>query len=416
MIDMTVNYADKFAKSVRRHKERYPKSIYLAVKRYNKWKKRKDIFFDLEKANLMLSFTESFYKHSTGEWSGQPLELEDWQKFYFSNIYGWQKWSDKWQRNVRVIRKSYLQVPKKNGKSLMEGAPILYGMYGEGVMGSQFYCLAADFDQAQNVANPLATVIENDNDLLDGTRVYRKEKKVTTISYAFFEDDFKYQNNLRVLSKREKVDGKNTYIVVADEVHEWEDTSRYDGLKSGQAAQPEPLFLVCSTAGTYSGALGVQIYQDSKHILEEDNDDDWFIMIYEPNKGYNWEDEKVWEMVNPNLYVSFDITFLRGEFKDALRNPFRKAEFLSKHLNVFVNYAENYFDKEQIDNCLVDDLGDITGEQVAIGIDLSRTTDLTCVSINIPTFNDEGESIIKIKQMYFVPTHNIEEKEKLRNV
>ena len=416
MIDMTVNYADKFAKSVRRHKERYPKSIHLAVKRYNKWKKRKDIFFDLEKANLMLSFTESFYKHSTGEWSGRPLELEDWQKFYFSNIYGWQKWSDKWQRNVRVIRKSYLQVPKKNGKSLMEGAPILYGMYGEGVKGAQFYCLAADFDQAQNVANPLATVIENDNDLLDGTRVYRKEKKVTTISYAFFEDDFKYQNNLRVLSKREKVDGKNTYIVVADEVHEWEDTSRYDGLKSGQAAQPEPLFLVCSTAGKNSGALGVQIYQDSKHILEEDNDDDWFIMIYEPNKGYNWEDEKVWEMVNPNLYVSFDITFLRGEFKDALRNPFRKAEFLSKHLNVFVNYAENYFDKEQIDNCLVYDLGYITGEEVAIGIDLSRTTDLTCVSINIPTFNDEGESIIKIKQMYFVPTHNIEEKEKLRNV
>ncbi|MCU6361278.1 terminase large subunit, partial [Enterobacter quasiroggenkampii] len=135
-------------------------------------------------------------------------------------------------------------------------------MYGEGVKGAQFYCLAADFDQAQNVANPLATVIENDNDLLDGTRVYRKEKKVTTISYAFFEDDFKYQNNLRVLSKREKVDGKNTYIVVADEVHEWEDTSRYDGLKSGQAAQPEPLFLVCSTAGKNSGALGVQIYQD----------------------------------------------------------------------------------------------------------------------------------------------------------
>ena len=38
-------------------------------------------------------------------------------------------------------------------------------------------------------------------------------------------------------------------------------------------------------------------------------------MIYEPNKGYNWEDEKVWEMVNPNLYVSFDITFYVGNLK-----------------------------------------------------------------------------------------------------
>lgn len=416
MIDMTVNYADEFVKAVKQKKMNYPKSILLAVKRYEKWKKREDIFFDLEKANLMLIFTESFYKHVTGEQAGEPLELELWQKFYFSNIYGWQKWSAKWQRNVRVIRKSYLQVPKKNGKSLMEGAPILYGMYGEGVKGAQFYCLAADFDQAQNIANPLATIIENDNDLLDGTRVYRKEKKVTTINYSFFEGDFKYQNNFRVLSKREKVDGKNTYIVVADEVHEWEDTSRYDGLKSGQAAQPEPLFLVCSTAGKNSGALGVQIYTDSKNIVEKDNDDDWFVLIYEPNKKYNWEDENVWRMVNPNCDVSFDIDFLRGEYKDALRNPFRKAEFLSKHLNVFVNYAESYFDKSQIEDCLVDDLGDITGEQVVIGIDLSRTTDLTCVSLNIPTFNKEGQSIIKVKQMYFIPSHDIEDKEQQRNV
>lgn len=416
MIDLKINYADKFAKSVRRHKERYPNSIQLAVKRYNKWKKRKDIFFDLEKANFMLQFTESFYKHSTGDWSGQPLILEDWQKFYFSNVYGWQKWSDKWERNVRVIRKAYLQVPKKNGKSLMEGAPILYGMYGEGIKGAQFYCVASDFDQAQNVAHPLGVVIENDKDLDEGTRVYRKEKKVTTISYLFFEDNFKYQNSFRALSKREKVDGKNTYIVVADEVHEWEDTERYDGLKSGQAAQPEPLLLVCSTAGKNSGALGVQIYNDSKDILENDNDDDWFIMIYEPNKGYNWEDEKVWLMVNPNCGVSFDISFLRGEYKDAKRNPFRKAEFLSKHLDVFVNYAETYFDKQQIENCLVDDLGDFAGQQAFIGIDLSRTTDLTCVSVNIPSYDDEGNNLLLVKQMYFIPTNGIEEKERKRNV
>ena len=416
MIDMNVNYADKFAKSVRRHKERYPHTIHLAVKRYNKWKKRKDIFFDLEKANLMLLFTETFYKHSTGEWAGQPLILEDWQKFYFSNMYGWQKWSDQWQRNVRVIRKTYLQVPKKNGKSLMEGAPVLYGMYGEGVKGAQFYCVAADFDQAQNVAHPLATVIENDKELINGTYVYRKEKKVTTINYAFFEDDSKFSNTFRALSKREKTDGKNTYIVVADEVHEWADTERYDSLKSGQASQPEPFLNICSTAGKNSGALGVQIHTDSIDILENDNDDDWLIMIYEPNKGYDWEDEKVWEMVNPNLGISLTMDFLKGEYKDAKRNPFRKAEFLSKHLDVFVNYAETYFDKQQIENCLVDDLADISGHQAFIGIDLSRTTDLTCVSVNVPTYDDEGKNVLLVKQMYFIPSHGIEEKERLRNI
>ncbi|MHC5215406.1 terminase large subunit [Enterococcus sp. LJL128] len=416
MIDMKVNYADKFANDVLNNQLAYPDSIIKSVKRYERWKKRTDIFFDLEKANLMLLFTETFYKHSTGEWAGKPLILEDWQKFYFSNMYGWYKWSDEWQRDIRVIRKTYLQVPKKNGKSLMEGAPILYGMYGEGMKGAQFYCVASDFDQAQNVAHPIATVIENDKELLEGTYVYRKEKKVTTINYSFFEGDYQYQNTLRVLSKREKTDGKNTYIVVADEVHEWQDTERYDSLKSGQAAQPEPFFNVCSTAGKNSGALGVQIYHDGTDILDNDNDDDWLIMIYEPNKGYDWEDEKVWKMVNPNLGISLTLDFLRGEFKDAKRNPFRKAEFMSKHLDVFVNYAETYFDKQQIENCLVDDLGDYSGHQVFVGIDLSRTTDLTCVSFNIPTYDDEGKNILLIKQMYFIPEHNVEEKEKQRNI
>lgn len=416
MIDMNVNYADIFAEKVKNNPLKYPDSIHKMIKRYEKWKKRDDIFFDLTKANAMLVFTETFYKHIKGEWAGKPLILEDWQKFYFSNVYGWQKWSDQWQRNVRVIRKSYLQIPKKQGKSLMEGAPILYGMYGEGVKGAEFYILAADFDQAQNVANPLATTIENDVDLIDGTMVYRKEKKVTTIDYSFFEDGFKHQNTVRVLSKDEKTDGKNSYIVTADEVHDWKDTERYDNLNSGQGAQAESLFNICSTAGKNSGALGVQIYSDASDVLENDDNDAWFVFITEPNKGYDWEEQKVWEMVNINLGVSISIEFLKNQFAEAKKNAFRKAEFLSKHLNVFVNYAETYFDKEQLDNMLVDQLEDLYGKQCIVGIDLSRTTDLTCVSFNIPDYDQYGNSILKVKQMYFIPEHGIEEKEMKRNV
>lgn len=65
---------------------------------------------------------------------------------------------------------------------------------------------------------------------------------------------------------------------------------------------------------------------------------------------------------------------------------------------------------------LVKDLGDLTGLECVIGIDLSKTTDLTCVSLNFPTFTDEGKSILKIKQMYFIPSENIEAREKLENI
>ncbi|MED2022572.1 terminase large subunit, partial [Bacillus thuringiensis] len=97
-------------------------------------------------------------------------------------------------------------------------------------------------------------------------------------------------------------------------------------------------------------------------------------------------------------------------------NSFNKAEFLSKHLDVFVNYAETYFDKDQLDKMLVDDLGDIEGLTCVIGVDLSRRTDLTCVSLNIPTYDDEGLSLLKVKQMYFIPEFGIEDKEQQRNV
>ena len=118
MIDFEVNYADEFVKEFDSNPKAYPNSIKLMVKRYKRWKKRKDIWFDNDKANDMLYFTETFLKHAKGRWAGQPLILESWQKFYFANIYGWQR-ENEFGKAVRVIRNAYLQVPKKNGKTIM---------------------------------------------------------------------------------------------------------------------------------------------------------------------------------------------------------------------------------------------------------------------------------------------------------
>ncbi|MEC2480003.1 terminase large subunit, partial [Bacillus cereus] len=190
----------------------------------------------------------------------------------------------------------------------------------------------------------------------------------------------------------------------------------YDNLRSAQIAQEEPLNIITSTAGKNTGSLGTQIYTYAKEVLKDDKDDSWFMMIYEPNKKFDWTDRDVWRMVNPNMDVSVNMEFLENAFKEAQNNSFNKAEFLSKHLDVFVNYAETYFDKDQLDKMLVDYLGDIEGLTCVVGVDLSRRTDLTCVSINIPTYDDEGNTILIVKQMYFIPEFGIEDKEQQRNV
>lgn len=412
-----INFANQFAEQVEKARLFYPDSIKATVRRYRKWQKRKDIFWDNDKANAMIYFTETFVKHAIGTLAGQPLILESWQKFYFANIYGWQKINERGNA-VRVIRTSYFQVPKKNGKTIMGAAVVLYGMYGEGVRGANCYISANTFQQCQNAAKPLALTIQNSPDLLPGTNIYHgKEKSIRSVVYEFHEEGFKFENRIDVLSRDNAGnEGKNPYINYFDEVHAQIDREQYDNLRSAQIAQEEPLNIITTTAGKTTGSLGNEIYTYAKEVVQKDNDDYWFAMIYEPNKGFDWEDRKVWKMVNPNMGVSVNMEFLEGAFKEAQNNSFNKAEFMSKHLDVFVNYADAYFDKGQVERMLVDDLGDVVGETCVIGVDLSRRTDLTCVSVNIPSFDDGGQSLLKVKQMYFVPEFGIEDKERQRNV
>ncbi|AHA69623.1 terminase large subunit [Bacillus thuringiensis YBT-1518] len=417
IITPDVNYADMYASNVMRNKKKYPKSIILAVERYKKWKKRKDIWFDVDCANEMLDFVQSFVRHVKGPLAGQLMELELWEMFVFANMYGWYHKNEK-GKTVRVVRESYVQVPKKNGKTIIAAGALLYAMYGEGELGADCYCAASDYEQAQNAAEPIAQAIENSEPLAGHTQIYKGVNgTVSGAMYRYNINGIAYQNKFKVLTKNTKgLEGKNPYFVLNDELHAQENMDMYDNLKSAQISREQPIMLNISTAGKGSSSVGMRVYKYAKQVLENDNDDSLFVAIWEPNKNYDWENRKVWAMVNPNIGVSVTMEQLEIEFKKAKPSGPSKAGFLSKHLNVFVNRADNYFEHDQVQHVLVEDLGDLTGEVCYIGLDLSKTTDLTCVSLNFPTHDEEGNSILKVKQMYFIPTDNIEFREKEDNV
>lgn len=417
MIERGVNYADQYARKVRRNPKKYPDAIRLAVDRYYRWKKRKDIWFDVDRANEMMDWIQTFIRHVKGDLAGKPLILEDWQRFAFSNIYGWVRENEK-GNVVRVIREVYIQVPKKNGKTLIAVGALGYAMYGEGIISADCYCCASDFNQAQYAAKPFAATIMNHDALLEPSHIYKGPKgTISSVTYDYIQDDLAYQNQFIVMSKNiGSIEGSNPHFVLNDELHAQENMDQYDNFKSAQISREEPLMFNISTAGKGSSSVGMRVYREAKEVLKRDDNDANFVMIYEPNKNYDWKDRKVWEMVNPNIGVSVTMSALETEFITASRSAHKKAEFLSKHLNVFVNSVENYFEQDQVEHVLVDDLGDLQGETCYLGLDLSKTTDLTCVSLNFPTHNDEGKSILKVKQMYFIPNEDIEFREKEDNV
>lgn len=417
MIERGVNYADQYAKMVRKSPKKYPQTIKDTVNRYYKWKKRKDVWFDLDRANEMMDWVESFVYHTDGELAGQPFLLEPWEKFIYSWIYGWMHINEKGQE-VRVTRETYIQIPKKNGKTLLAVGALGYTMYGEGTLNASCYACASDFSQTQYAAKPFAATVLNNDVLNNPSTIYKGPKgTISSIVYEYTFEDRAYQNKFIAQSKNiENIEGSNPQFVLNDELHKQVKMEQYDNFKSAMSSRPEPIMFNISTAGKGSSSVGMRVYSEAKAVNKNDDDDSNFVMIWEPNKNYDWTDKKVWAMVNPNIGVSVSIEQMEPAFTKATRSAHAKAEFLTKHLNVFVNGAENFFDNDQVEHILVNDLGPLDGEMVYLGLDLSKTTDLTCVSLNFPTFDDEGNPLLKVKQMYFIPNEDIDLREQEDNV
>ncbi|MBC6300311.1 terminase large subunit [Listeria booriae] len=417
MIERDVNYADEYADMVTNNPRDFPKTIKAAVRRYEKWKKRTDIFYDIDKANEAMDWMESFIRHVKGDLAGQLLVLEPWQKFGYAQLYGWQKLNVH-GKPVRVIREVYWQVPKKNGKTLLAIGGLAFALYGEGEKGADCYCCASNFEQAQAAASPFAQTILNSPVLYDRSQIFKGQKgNIAGVNYDYTIEGISYQNKFIVMSKNIKqIEGSNPYFVLNDELHIQENMDQYDNFKSAMINRAQPIMFNISTAGKGSSSVGMRIYNESKETLKNDDDDSKLVLIYEPDKGYDWEDRKVWRMVNPNIDVGISMEALENAFLTAVKSAHSKSEFLSKHLNVFVSGAENFFDKDQLEGVLVNEIKDVDGLECVIGLDLSKTTDLTCVSLNFITYNDDGKSMLKVKQRYFIPDSDIEYREQQDNV
>lgn len=94
------------------------KLVQLAVKRHvadlNRQSTNEFPFhFDAGKARKVCQFYPKVLRHSIGRMAGMPFELEGWQLFIESVLFGWIRDAD----GTRRFRRSYESMGRKNGKS-----------------------------------------------------------------------------------------------------------------------------------------------------------------------------------------------------------------------------------------------------------------------------------------------------------
>src|SRR5690349_10211152 len=73
--------------------------------------------FDPERAGFTVEWIQRYCRLYEGEGAGQVLKLVDWQLEATMRLFGWVRWSERWDREIRRFRQASIWVPKKNKKS-----------------------------------------------------------------------------------------------------------------------------------------------------------------------------------------------------------------------------------------------------------------------------------------------------------
>lgn len=129
-------------------KERHARDLALAAQPGGH---PRGLWFDAAAAERVVRFVEHYCRHYEGEWAGQKIRLEEWQKRdVIYPIFGWKN-----ARGLRRFRTAYIELGRKNGKALALDTPIPtpsgWATMGELVVGDTV------FDENGEPAKVLAT-------------------------------------------------------------------------------------------------------------------------------------------------------------------------------------------------------------------------------------------------------------------
>lgn len=350
--------------------------------------------FDEERANRPIEFIERFCKHSKGEWAGQPVRLELFQKAFISALFGF---VDS-KTGLRKYREAFFMVARKNGKSTMLAGIALYMLLADGEAGAEVYSVATKKDQAKIIFDEVCHMVSQSPYL----RKHIKKRK----SDLYFSASM---SKLQPLGKNsDTLDGLNSSCVILDEAHAVKDRNLYEVMKQSQSARTQPLFVTITTAGTVRECIFDDMYSYACKVADGVITDPTFLpIVYELDSKAEWKDPGAWFKPNPGLGRIKKLEDLMAKVERAKQSPKDLSGILCKDFNVRETLYNAWLDFDTINNESTFNLEDFRGCYAIGGADLSLTTDLTCATV-LMLNPDTRERFVW--QMYWLPEDNFNQR------
>ena len=351
--------------------------------------------FDQARAERPIAFIERFCKHSKGEWAGQPLRLELFQKAFISALFGF---VDS-KTGYRKYRETLFYVARKNGKSVMLSGLALYMLIADQEAGAEVYSVASKKDQAKIIYEETFNMVRQSPDLI---QVIKKRK-----SDLYFPLTF---SKFQPLGKNsDTLDGLNSSLVIIDELHSIKDRNLYEVMKQSQSARRQPLLVMITTAGTVRECIFDDMYKYACGVCDGTITDPHFLpIIYELDNKEEWLDPMKWEKANPGLNRIKKLDDLISKVERAKQSPRDLTGVLVKDFNVIQTVASTWITFDDAANPETFELERFKGYYAIGGADLSRSGDLTAATL---LFMDKQEKRY-VTQMYFLPKDSFEKRVK----
>lgn len=359
-------------------------------------------YFDQRKASNCIRFMERFCHHNKGPLAPQRITLSLWERAAMSLIFGIVD-----ADGMRQFNEVFMQVGRKQGKTLIAGGVGNYVAYAAGEYGSEIYYLAPKLDQADLCYSAFEFNVAHEPDL-------QKRTKSTKSRGLFIKESNTTIKKLPFTDK--KSDGYNPMLYVADEVASWpgdKGLKQWEVMVSGTGARKEPLGLAISSAGYENDGIFDELFKRGTAFLNGNSREQHLLpilyMIDDPDK---WDDINELRKSLPGLGESVSVKFILKEIDTAHESISKRTEFLTKYCNIKQNSSQAWLTAQDVRKCFVDENGnpnsrtleDFRHSYALGGIDLSLAVDLTAAVIVI-----EKNGVSWFFTQFFMPENKVDE-------
>ena len=342
------------------------------------------------------AFCRELLMHTKGRHYRHPFVLRDWQTDITRPLFGRTVWSQEHGAYARQYRVAYIELARKNGKSQLLAAIMLYLLFADGEHSPEIYGVAKDREQASAVFNVASQMVLLEPTLSAQARPIPSTKRIVR------------QSNNGVYSVKAadagRILGLNPSGVAADEILAWPKRDVWDAFRSGMGSMDrlQPLMVAATTAPSMGDSFGADMHREMVRVAEDPARAP-HVFAYIRNLPLDADiwDEDNWRVPNPALGDFLSLEEMRRMANEARNDPIAELSFRRFQLNQTVGNEVHWMPMHLWDAACGPVFGDaaatldaFAGRACWVGIDLAGRLDLTSVCYLFGSDDDESADLV----------------------